>query len=131
MVIHDDILYKCTTACSAASWAVNSACFTATTLASVVTQLNEDLNQIIKTGNSSKSVTVSAGNETSVEIPTPSISGYKCIGIVSVYCGNLDVKSFEYFDNYCYVKVRNPYSSGSITQNVSIKLFYVKSKLII
>ena len=43
MVIHDDILYKCTTACSAASWAVNSACFTATTLASVVTQLNSDL----------------------------------------------------------------------------------------
>ena len=25
MVIHDDILYICTTACSAASWAVNSA----------------------------------------------------------------------------------------------------------
>lgn len=43
MVIHDDILYKCTTACSAASWAVNSACFTAKTLASVVTQLNNDL----------------------------------------------------------------------------------------
>lgn len=46
MVIHDDILYKCTTACSAASWAVNSACFTATTLASVVTQLNSDLNTL-------------------------------------------------------------------------------------
>lgn len=43
MVIQNDILYKCTTACSAASWAVNSACFTATTLASVVTQLNSDL----------------------------------------------------------------------------------------
>jgi hypothetical protein len=42
MVIQNDILYKCTTACSAASWAVNSACFTATTLASVVTQLNSD-----------------------------------------------------------------------------------------
>lgn len=46
MVIQDDILYKCTTACSAASWAVNSACFTATTLASVVTQLNNDLNDV-------------------------------------------------------------------------------------
>lgn len=46
MVIHDDILYKCTTACSAASWAVNSACFTAKTLASVVTQLNNDLTSI-------------------------------------------------------------------------------------
>lgn len=44
MVIHDDILYICTTACSAASWAVNSACFTATTLASAITQLNSDLN---------------------------------------------------------------------------------------
>ena len=46
MVIQNDILYKCTTACSAASWAVNSACFTATTLASVVTQLNCDLLKI-------------------------------------------------------------------------------------
>jgi hypothetical protein len=46
MVIQNDILYKCTTACSAASWAVNSACFTATTLASVVTQLNSDLNTL-------------------------------------------------------------------------------------
>lgn len=46
MVIHDDILYICTTACSAASWAVNSACFTATTLASAITQLNSDLNNI-------------------------------------------------------------------------------------
>ena len=44
MVIHDDILYICTTACSAASWAVNSACFTATTLSSAITQLNEELN---------------------------------------------------------------------------------------
>ena len=44
MVIHDDILYICTTACSAASWAVNSACFTAKTLASVITQLNSELN---------------------------------------------------------------------------------------
>lgn len=43
MVIQNDILYKCTTACSAASWAVNSACFTATTLASAITQLNSDL----------------------------------------------------------------------------------------
>lgn len=43
MVIHDDILYICTTACSAASWAVNSACFTATTLSSAITQLNSDL----------------------------------------------------------------------------------------
>ena len=46
MVIHDDILYICTTACSAASWAVNSACFTATTLSSAITQLNEDLTNI-------------------------------------------------------------------------------------
>lgn len=48
MVIQNDILYKCTTACSAASWAVNSACFTATTLASVVTQLNSDLDGVVE-----------------------------------------------------------------------------------
>lgn len=46
IVIQDDIIYICTTPCSAASWAVNSACFAATTLASVVTQLNEDLKYI-------------------------------------------------------------------------------------
>ena len=60
MVIQNDILYKCTTACSAASWAVNSACFTATTLASVVTQLNNDLNMKTYLDNSSE-VTITSG----------------------------------------------------------------------
>lgn len=54
MVIHDDILYICTTACSAASWAVNSACFTATTLASAITQLNSELTDVTNTSFNTK-----------------------------------------------------------------------------
>lgn len=44
MVIYNNIVYKCTTACSAASWSVNQNNFTATTLAESVSALNNDLN---------------------------------------------------------------------------------------
>lgn len=43
LVIYNNIVYKCTTACSAASWSVNQNNFTATTLAETVTALNNDL----------------------------------------------------------------------------------------
>lgn len=42
-VIHDDVLYKCTTACSAAAWSVNQSCFTTDTLANAVTIINTHL----------------------------------------------------------------------------------------
>lgn len=45
--IHDNKLYKCITACSAAAWSVNSGCFSVDTLASVVNDLNTSLNDII------------------------------------------------------------------------------------
>ena len=44
MVIYNNIVYKCTTACSAASWSVNQNNFTATTLAETVGALNNELN---------------------------------------------------------------------------------------
>lgn len=43
LCIHDDVVYKCITACSAAAWSVNQNCFSATTLMNSVTTLNSDL----------------------------------------------------------------------------------------
>ena len=43
LAIQDNVLYRCKTACTAASWSTNSACFEATTLASAVTSLNQAL----------------------------------------------------------------------------------------
>ena len=86
MVIHDDILYICTTACSAASWAVNSACFTATTLASAITQLNSDLNELLLIQNIPTSpITISQAlyQETTLrELDFSVPSGYKVVGLV-------------------------------------------------
>lgn len=42
-VIQNNTVYKCHTPCSAASWAVNSSCFTATSLTESVTELNASL----------------------------------------------------------------------------------------
>lgn len=39
LVIHDNALYRCITACSAAAWSVNQSCFTTDTLTNVVTSL--------------------------------------------------------------------------------------------
>lgn len=40
LCIHEDVLYRCTTACSAGSWATNQSCLTADTLTNVVDELN-------------------------------------------------------------------------------------------
>lgn len=45
-VIHNNTLYKCTTACSAGSWSTNSSNFTSTTLSTAVTELNSALSNI-------------------------------------------------------------------------------------
>ena len=46
LCIHDDVVYKCITACSAAAWSVNQNCFSATTLTNAVTTLNSDLTTV-------------------------------------------------------------------------------------
>ena len=43
LVIHDNKLYRCITACSAATWSVNQSCFTADTLTNVASLLNTNL----------------------------------------------------------------------------------------
>lgn len=48
LCIHDDILYRCTTACSAGSWATNQSCFTADTLTGVANRTINDLTNLVK-----------------------------------------------------------------------------------
>ena len=43
LCIHDDVVYKCITACSAAAWSVNQNCFSATTLTDEVSTLKDAL----------------------------------------------------------------------------------------
>lgn len=48
MVIYSNTLYRCKTACSAASWSVNARNFESISLASAITDLNNDLNKQFK-----------------------------------------------------------------------------------
>jgi len=50
LVIYDNMLYACTQDCSAASWLVNSSCFTADTLTNVVSKLHLDVSNVIADG---------------------------------------------------------------------------------
>lgn len=43
LCIHDDILYRCTTACSAGSWATNQSCFTQDTLVNAITNTSQTI----------------------------------------------------------------------------------------
>ncbi len=43
LCIHNNTLYRCTTACSAGSWATNQSCFTADTLTNAINSANENL----------------------------------------------------------------------------------------
>lgn len=69
LVIYDNALYKCITACSAGSWETNQSCFTQDTLASVVnqhtdaiSQLNSDLINKVTTGTFDITVNATAYN---------------------------------------------------------------------
>jgi hypothetical protein len=67
-VIHDDKLYRCTTACSAGSWATNQSCFIQDTLVNVANKTKYKVNgngaEIISgtiANGSSKSIKISKG----------------------------------------------------------------------
>jgi hypothetical protein len=51
MVIYNNTLYRCKTACSAASWSVNANNFEAISLASALTDVNNDLNASFNSDN--------------------------------------------------------------------------------
>lgn len=81
MVIYNNTLYRCKTACSPASWSVNASNFEATSLASALTDVNNDLSNI---GNiTTNSNTVSVGNNSTTNITNISLSPGKYI-IVAV-----------------------------------------------
>lgn len=46
--IYNNVLYKCTTACSAGSWSTNQNCFESTTLGAYASSLNSALNDVHK-----------------------------------------------------------------------------------
>lgn len=46
--IYDDVLYKCTTACTAASWAVNSSCFAADTVVNALDALSFLMKEMLR-----------------------------------------------------------------------------------
>lgn len=80
-VVHEDKIYKCITACSAAAWSVNQNCFSATTLTSAVTELNSDLNELsYKRTDLFGSVTSSTARTLTVDL-----SKYKYIDINILY----------------------------------------------
>ena len=55
VVIENNQLYKCTTACSAGSWTTNQDCFTATTLGAYTSQLNNDVSDAASVASSAAS----------------------------------------------------------------------------
>lgn len=70
LVIHNNTVYRCNTACSAAAWSVNENCFVADTLTNVVSTINEELNSFIDVHGASligvgESKTLSSNNPSS------------------------------------------------------------------
>lgn len=63
LAIHDNKLYRCTMACSAAAWSVNQSCFTLDTLSNAVTSLNTRLTaiNIIYQSNLNEAKTIGTG----------------------------------------------------------------------
>jgi hypothetical protein len=46
LCIYNNVLYRCTTACSAGSWATNQSCFTQVTLVNVVSDIDNSINDV-------------------------------------------------------------------------------------
>ena len=81
LVIYNNTVYECTTACSAASWSVNQSNFTATTLSSKLTSLNEALStRLWRNGETDRTDNLSYFAAGKVSIPT--LSNYKYIKII-------------------------------------------------
>ena len=77
-------LYRCKTACTAASWTTNASCFEEANLADAVSQLNNDLNDMFKIVTSViKTTTTGVGTFTiSASVTVP--NGYTAVGIVDI-----------------------------------------------
>ena len=125
LCIHDDVVYKCITACSAAAWSVNQNCFEETTLLKVNSTLKAALDD--KSGSlyvlkETKSYTASSGvynHGIGVNLNVP--SGYKAIGIVGIDIGYWEWQVAAFYlssANSAYVVLHIDNKAG--TNNINI-----------
>lgn len=101
LCIYNNVLYRCTTACSAGSWATNQSCFTQDTLTNAVNGLNSDL-----TNNDFAAEVVIANTDN----PTTTVYTFG-------YDGYLTVKSSYGSGNYVYAKL---YGANGTTRSIDV-----------
>lgn len=120
LVIYNDTVYECTTACSAASWSVNQSNFTATTLSSKVTELNSALS--VKTREWSN-VTVAANGTGSVADST--LKNKLIVGVRAVNASSqpITIQSFFSNDTQMAVVFRNTVATAQTIEKV--RVFYI------
>lgn len=83
--IHDNTLYRCKTACSAASWSTNSRYFEASSLTAAVTALNSDLNTLANVKTTTMTWTAYVGSVTSTIRKQGNIVSFTVDGTRSTY----------------------------------------------
>lgn len=83
--IQNNVLYKCITPCSPASWAVNQNCFEDTTLTKAVTDLNNDLSKL-QISTFGAAINISNYNSTAYTCP--------CDGYVYIITANVLVGTY-------------------------------------
>ena len=117
LCIYNNTLYRCTTACSAGSWATNQSCFTQDTLTNAVNGLNSDLTNLIKVD----SKTVQLDDIGRAEIP---VTITKVLNVVvnnvsySCYLRAKDSTS-------CLVYVRDANNFTAITTKPTVTIYYI------
>lgn len=79
MVIYNNTLYRCKTACSPASWSVNASNFEATSLASALTDVNNDLMTLNEIGNSSTLVDGNITATKTITLTNDVLSNYRFV----------------------------------------------------
>lgn len=125
-VVHEDKIYKCITACSAAAWSVNQNCFEPTTLTTAVTELNSDLNSIVI---ESKSITANFNsNHVASSQYNVSKTGYKAIAIAIGHTGSEDIYPFEWWvgnDGIFHYGAKSSWHTGNV--NITVKITYIKT----
>lgn len=81
-------LYRCKTACTAASWTTNASCFEEANLADAVSALNNELTPITINGNNGVSI-IGNGNVDYTDFTVP--SGKTIVAIVGYSTGSISV----------------------------------------
>lgn len=125
LCIHDDVVYKCITACSAAAWSVNQNCFSATTLTKAVTTLNSDLSNkqaVLKTTSVNYSVTYSSANALQ---GSPNLSGIDgtVLFVIPRFSGSDSIRNYGMtFGYHPTTGATTLYSASKFTSTDSISM---------